>query len=165
MGRDDKNKYTMNITEEELQREKWVEDYNKSLPQVKTYLEEFETEISIGVGGIYDSEYMNYVFDNIESPRIKEIKKQKNRLNVVSNWAMFLLTLHRSGKGQKTRREWLCYIQQGARTVFNTEQDEYEYIGKFGRGRWSKEFLEKGFSQDEINMIVDFAKEYGAFDY
>ena len=93
------------------------------------------------------------------------LKHQQNRLNVVSNWAMFLLTLDRSGKGQKTRREWLCYIQQGARTVFNTEQDEYEYIGKFGRGRWSKEFLEKGFSQDEIKMIVDFAKEYGAFDY
>lgn len=61
--------------DKERQRRKWVEDYNNSLPQVKTYWEEFETETSIGVGGIYDSEYMNYVFDGIETPRIKEIKK------------------------------------------------------------------------------------------
>ena len=55
--------------------------------------------------------------------------------------------------------------KNGARTVFNTEQDEYEYIGKFGRGHWSEEFLKKGFTQNEIKMIVDLAKEYGAFDY
>ena len=77
----------------------------------------------------------------------------------------FLKTLVRKGKGKNTRRDWLCYIQHGARTVFNTEEEEYEYIGKFGRGHWSKEFLEKGFSQDEIKIIVDFAKDYGAFDY
>lgn len=63
--------------DKERQRRKWVEDYNNSLPQVKTYWEEFETETSIGVGGIYDSEYMNYVFDGIESPRIKQIKKRQ----------------------------------------------------------------------------------------
>jgi hypothetical protein len=64
--------------EEELQRKKWVEDYNKSLPQIKTYWAEFETETSIGVGGIYDSEYMNYVYGGIETPRIKEIKTKQN---------------------------------------------------------------------------------------
>lgn len=63
--------------DQEDQRKKWVEDYNNSLPQVKTYWKEFDTETSIGVGGIYDSEYMNYVFDGIETPRIKEIKKYK----------------------------------------------------------------------------------------
>ena len=49
--------------------------------------------------------------------------------------------------------------------LFETEEKEYEYIGKFGRGRWSEEFLKKGFTQKEIEMIVDFAHEYGAFDY
>jgi hypothetical protein len=93
------------------------------------------------------------------------LKNQQKRLDVISNWALFLLTLHRAGKGKQTRSEWLCFIQHGARTVFNTEQDEYEYIGKFGRGHWSEEFLKKGFTQNEIKMIVDLAKEYGAFDY
>lgn len=48
--------------DKEDQRRKWVEDYNKSLTNYY-------------IGGIYDSEYMNYVYDNIETPKIKEIKK------------------------------------------------------------------------------------------
>ena len=93
------------------------------------------------------------------------LENQKRRADVISRWALFLLTLHRAGKGKQTRSEWLCFIQHGARTLFETEEKEYEYIGKFGRGRWSEEFLKKGFTQKEIEMIVDFAHEYGAFDY
>ena len=63
------------IPDKEDQRRKWVEDYNKSLPQVKQYDINAEAEISYAVGGIYDSEYMNYIYDGIETPRIKEIKK------------------------------------------------------------------------------------------
>jgi len=61
--------------DQEDQRRKWVDAYNKSLPQVKRYDANAEKEISYGVGGIYDSEYMNYVWYNIETHRIKEIKK------------------------------------------------------------------------------------------
>ena len=61
--------------DQEDQRRKWVDDYNKSLPQVKHYDANAEAEISYAVGGIYDSEYMNYIYDGIETPRIKQIKK------------------------------------------------------------------------------------------
>jgi len=55
------------------ERKKWVDDYNNSLPQDKWYCKEFEEEMSIAIGGIYDSEYMNFVYDNIQSNRIKEL--------------------------------------------------------------------------------------------
>jgi hypothetical protein len=48
--------------DQEDQRRKWVEDYNKSLTNYY-------------IGGIYDSEYMNYVYQGIETKKIKEIKK------------------------------------------------------------------------------------------
>lgn len=93
------------------------------------------------------------------------LENQQRRLDVVCRWAPFLLTLCRAGKGKRTRSEWMGFIQHGARIVFETEEEEYQYINKFGRGRWSEEILKKGFTQKEIEMIVVLAKEYGAFDY
>ena len=68
------------ITKPQLRRRKWVEDYNNSLPQQSWYCGEFECEIITGIGGIYDSEYMNFVFDGIQSRRIKRIKRQQSKI-------------------------------------------------------------------------------------
>ena len=66
---EEENKYKQD------QRREWVDAYNKSLPQVKHYDPNAEAEISYAVGGIYDSEYMNYIYGGIETKKIKEIKK------------------------------------------------------------------------------------------
>lgn len=58
-----------------IQRQKWVEEYNNSLPQEIHYDSDGE-EFSVAIGGIYDSEYMNYVCDNIASKRIKMLRKK-----------------------------------------------------------------------------------------
>jgi hypothetical protein len=58
-----------------LLRKIWIENYNKSLPQNKFYDSEFECEMSVAIGGIYDSEAMNFEWDNIQSNRIKELLK------------------------------------------------------------------------------------------
>ena len=47
------------------------------LPQETWYDSDGEVGGTFGIYGIYDSEYMNYVFDNIESRRIKAIKHSK----------------------------------------------------------------------------------------
>ena len=65
------------MTEAQLEREKWVKDHNNSLPQETWYDSDGEVGGTFGIYGIYDSEYMNYVFDNIESRRIKAIKHSK----------------------------------------------------------------------------------------
>ena len=58
-----------------LLRKIWIENYNKSLPQNKFYDSEFECEMSVAIGGIYDSEAMNFEWDNIQSNRIKQLLK------------------------------------------------------------------------------------------
>jgi hypothetical protein len=66
------------MTKKEKQRKLWVEIFNATLPQEKWYDEEFGVEMSIAVGGIYDSEYMNFVYDNIKSNKIKSMLKLCN---------------------------------------------------------------------------------------
>jgi len=63
-------------SDEVVERRKLVEDYNNSLPQRKWFDAEFEMEMSIGIGGIYDSEYMNFIYDNILSKRIRTMLKK-----------------------------------------------------------------------------------------
>ena len=53
---EEENKYKQD------QRREWVDAYNKSLTNYY-------------IGGIYDSEYMNYVYQGIETKKIREIKK------------------------------------------------------------------------------------------
>ena len=71
----------MELSKKQKEREDWVKEYNNSLPQSEWYSEEFDTLIISGIGGIYDSEYMNYVYDNIQSKRIKRIKRIKKEYN------------------------------------------------------------------------------------
>jgi ubiquinone/menaquinone biosynthesis C-methylase UbiE len=49
--------------------------------------------------------------------------------------------------------------------VFETTEDEYEYINKFGRGIWDTETLHKMFNKTEFDTVVQIAQSYGAFDY
>jgi hypothetical protein len=67
----------MELSKSQKERYKWVEDYNNSLPQIVWYSKEFKKNISNAVGGIYDSERMNFIFSNLKSNRIKEIIKQQ----------------------------------------------------------------------------------------
>ena len=69
--------YIMN--KHQLRRQKWIEDYNNSLPQQSFYDEEIECEIITGIGGIYDSEEMNFIFYGIQSRRIRRIKRQQSK--------------------------------------------------------------------------------------
>ena len=70
---------TMELSKKEKEREDWVNEYNNSLPQREWYSEEFDTLIISGIGGIYDSEYMNFVYNNLQSKRIKRIKRQQKK--------------------------------------------------------------------------------------
>jgi hypothetical protein len=73
---------------QELNRRKWVEEYNNSLPQITYYDEEFGEYFTYAKGGIYDSEYMCYVYENFSSRRIKRIKyqiRQENKIKKIHN--------------------------------------------------------------------------------
>jgi hypothetical protein len=61
------------MNDEQMERKKWVNDYNASLPQIKWWSDEFEEYIVSAEGGIGDSHYMNFVYDNIRTTRIEEL--------------------------------------------------------------------------------------------
>tara|TARA_R110000782_G_C14596784_1_gene390452 strand:- start:188 stop:436 length:249 start_codon:yes stop_codon:yes gene_type:complete len=58
---------------EQQHRKKFLDDYNASLPQIKWWSDEFEEYIVSAEGGIGDSHYMNFVYDNIRTTRIEEL--------------------------------------------------------------------------------------------
>jgi hypothetical protein len=71
------------LTMEQKQRGKWIDEYNNSLPQKKWFDTEFDEEVSVAIGGIYDGEAELYEFDNVPSPRILfvlQLQEQNGRL-------------------------------------------------------------------------------------
>jgi len=64
------------ITSGGKERECWVKQFNNSLPQKKWFDKEFQMEMSIPIGGILDSEYMCFVYENTDVyGRIKRLRK------------------------------------------------------------------------------------------
>jgi hypothetical protein len=49
--------------------------------------------------------------------------------------------------------------------MFNTADDEYSVINKFGRGIWDEHSIRTGFNKVEEEIIVEIAKGFGAFNY
>ena len=68
------------------------------------------------------------------------------------------------GKGSRNRKFFVTALRCLLR-VFTTKQEEYHYINKFGRGIWTKKYIQcfNAEVQDLINRVI--AREMGAFDY
>jgi hypothetical protein len=104
-------------------------------------------------------------------PTIKEqemlLDNWKRRNTSIPKYEKFLDDLHsRAGRGRNTRWAFRRYIIYGGARLFNSAEEEYEFIGKFGRGYWSEEFKKKAcFTKEEAETWIELAKEFGAFDY
>jgi hypothetical protein len=71
-----KNVLRLSTFNELNEKKKFIQEYNDSLPQ-QTYYDSDGEEHTFAINGIYDSEQMCYLFENIESPRIKRIKAEQ----------------------------------------------------------------------------------------
>ena len=70
----------------------------------------------------------------------------------------------RKGVGSAKRKLFISGIGSMLQQ-FPTEDEEYKYIKKFGRGIWEDSII-KSFNEEEQALIVDvIAHEFGAFDY
>ena len=95
------------------------------------------------------------------------IETQKKR-NFAFNetYSTFLNEMIIGKKKQIRFRKWLYNrLKYGSEKVFDTEDEEYEFVNKFGRGMWEEMQLRKTFNENEMRIIVRFANDYGAFDY
>ena len=71
------------------------------------------------------------------------------------------------GKQKSIRfRKWFRNnLYRLANTTFKDDDEQYENISKFGRGPWDEEQLRKAFNKKDIDIVVEIAKGFGAFDY
>ena len=100
------------------------------------------------------------------------LEKQKKRIATVEEYHEFITNMvkkNENGKFKKHisyRRSLKSALLCGASMLFKTEDEEYDYIGKYGRGPiFRYEDIHKTFDKEEQDIIVEIAKKYGAFDY
>jgi hypothetical protein len=100
--------------------------------------------------------------------RIQEmlVENQQKRKFIIEAYKVFIDSMAENKKKGIRYRKWLrVYLLNGANRVFKTEDEEYEYINKFGRGAWNEDEIRKSFNKEEQDIIVEIAHGYGAFDY
>ena len=151
----------MELTKEQQERENWV-------------------KMTIAISGeIYDSEYMNYVYDDIISPKIAEhmeldylVINQITREKAVEKYKEFIDKMVEKVNGKSPKgimyRTWLrARLYYGATKLFDNIEEEYHFINvvlKFGRGMWYEQCM-RHFSKKDQETIVELAHAYGAFDH
>jgi hypothetical protein len=92
--------------------------------------------------------------------------QQKRHYAVYEIYAEFLDNMMIGKQKQIRFRRWFHnMLKAGSNKVFDTEEQEYQFINKFGRGMWEIEQLEKTFSKSDMLIVVEIARDYGAFDY
>jgi hypothetical protein len=93
------------------------------------------------------------------------LDRQQKRFFVVNCVYEDFLNEMINGKKKKiVYRKWLYLrLKAGSQTIFNTEEEEYLFIQKFGRGMWSE--CKQTFNKEEMEKIISLAKGFGAFDY
>jgi hypothetical protein len=115
------------------------------------------TEVEINSEG--SNEIINNEYNLTES-------QQKRHYAVSEIYAEFLNDMIIGKQKQIRFRKWFHnMLQAGSKKVFDTEEQEYQFINKFGRGMWERERLEKTFSKSDMLIVVELARDYGAFDY
>ena len=62
------------------------------------------------------------------------------------------------------RVAFACWLNYAAYKIYDNDDDEYEVIGKFGRGYWSHMDWYREY-QDYYALVVKAGEEFGAFEY
>ena len=70
------------------------------------------------------------------------------------------------GKGARYRAKLRCFLRICSTREFETEEEEYQTIQKYGEGIWDIHLIPKAFTDREIaECILPLARLYGALDY
>ena len=103
----------------------------------------------------------------IKSESIRSVESQlKRNFAIKEIYSTFLNEIIIGKKKQIRFRQWLYNrLKYGSEKAFETEDEEYQFINKFGRGMWEETQLRKTFNKREMLIIVQLAHDYGAFDY
>jgi hypothetical protein len=91
---------------------------------------------------------------------------QLQRKETVEKYKEFIEAMVIGKQKQIRYRRFLrSYLIHGTNKLFESFDEEYDYINKFGRGPWDENDIRKAFNKAEQETIVEIARGYGAFDY
>jgi len=90
-------------------------------------------------------------------------KQQKRRAHAIEAFKPFLDEMLTKKKRIRYRKWLYSMIMQAGNTVFETEEDEYQFIGKFYRGIWCD--VGVTFTEEDLTSLAQFASAFGAMDY
>jgi hypothetical protein len=94
------------------------------------------------------------------------LENQEKRKKIIEKYDEFINSMVENKKKGIKYRKWLRgYLINGMNTLFKTEEEEYKYIGKFGRVAFDENDISKSFNKKEREIIMKIAEGYGAFDY
>ena len=114
--------------------------------------------------------YISLKWDNEKERTEEENLKynQQQRLATFNKYYEFIINLLKEKKDKKEmkyRRRFCSFLSILSNRVYDSEDQEYSVICKFGRGMWDETLLEKTFNSEELKIIIEIAKGYGAFSY
>lgn len=77
----------------------------------------------------------------------------------------FLKTMILKKKNKNFRNLFFKKLEILSLKIFKDEDEEYDFISKYGRGIWDHDQFEKTFNKEEMEIVKNIAEEYGAFSY
>lgn len=93
-------------------------------------------------------------------------ENQLRRQQMMEVYKDFIDSMIMPGKRGIRYRTWLhSALHHGANTCFTSEDKEYEFIGKFGRGMFDEYSIRRSFNKEQQATLIELAHGYGAFDY
>jgi len=94
------------------------------------------------------------------------LRNQLQRKETFEKYKVFIDAMVVGKQKQITyRRSLRKYLMACVDKIFESWGDEYDYIGKFGRGMWDEDFIRKGFNKADQETIIEIAQGFGAFNY
>ena len=111
-----------------------------------------------------DAKYQR--FQKKEEERQAMLRNQRQRKETFEKYKAFIDAMVVGKHKQITyRRSLRKYLMACVDKIFESWDDEYDYIGKFGRGMWDEHFIRKGFNKADQETIIEIAQGFGAFNY
>lgn len=96
------------------------------------------------------------------------VERQQRRQKCYEKHQLFIQLMYVGDEEKRKGKQYRAWLQnmlkRTSEKVFENEEAEYKWIGKYGRGMFNDK-IRTTFNKKDTEVINEIANEYGAFDY
>lgn len=96
------------------------------------------------------------------------VERQQRRQKCYEKHQIFIQLMYVGNEEKRKGKQYRAWLQKILKTtsekIFENEEEEYKWIGKYGRGMFNEK-IGTTFNKKDKEVIDEIANEYGAFDY